>query len=38
MRFNIKLNLEKCTFGVPRCKLLGYIITQHGIEANPDKI
>jgi hypothetical protein len=36
--FNIKLNLEKCTFGVPRGKLLGYIITKHGIEANLDKI
>jgi hypothetical protein len=36
--FNIKLNLEKCTFGVPRGKLLGYIITKHNIEANPNKI
>jgi hypothetical protein len=36
--FNIKLNLEKCTFGSPRGKLLGYIIIEHGIEANPDKI
>jgi hypothetical protein len=27
MRFNIKLNLEKCIFGVPQGKLLGYIIT-----------
>jgi hypothetical protein len=26
-RFNIRLNQEKCTFGVPRGKLLGYIIT-----------
>jgi hypothetical protein len=32
------LNLEKCTFGVPRGKLLGYIITKHSIEANPNKI
>jgi hypothetical protein len=30
--------LEKCTFGVPRGKLLGYIITECGIEANPNKI
>jgi hypothetical protein len=37
-RFNIKLNLEKYTFEVPRGKLLGYILTKHGIEANPDKI
>jgi hypothetical protein len=32
------LNPNKCTFGVPWGKLLGYIITKHGIEANPDKI
>jgi hypothetical protein len=37
-RFNIKLNLEKCTFGVSQGKLLGYIITKRDIEANPDKI
>jgi hypothetical protein len=36
-RFNIRLNPKKCTFGVPRGKLLGYIITKRGIEANPDK-
>jgi hypothetical protein len=38
MHFNITLNPEKCTFGVHRGKLLGYIITKRGIEANPDKI
>jgi hypothetical protein len=37
-RVNIKLYSEKCTFGVPRGKLLGYIITEHGIEANSNKI
>jgi hypothetical protein len=37
-RFNFKLNPEKWTFGVPRGKLLGYIITKRSIEANPDKI
>jgi hypothetical protein len=36
--FNIKLNPEKCTFGVPQGKLLEYIITKHDIEANLDKI
>jgi hypothetical protein len=35
--FNIKLNPEKCTFGVPRGKLMD-IITERGIEINPDKI
>jgi hypothetical protein len=37
-RFNIKLNPIKCTFRVPRGKLLSYIITKCHIEANPDKI
>jgi hypothetical protein len=34
----MKLNPEKCTFGVPARKLLDYIISQRGIEANPLKI
>jgi hypothetical protein len=34
----VKLNLEKCVFGVPRGMLLGYIVSQRGIEANPEKI
>jgi hypothetical protein len=36
--FNIRLNLGKCTFGVPHGKSLGYSITKCGIEANPNKI
>jgi hypothetical protein len=35
---NIKLNPEKCVFGVPRGMLLGFIVSKHGIEANPEKI
>ena len=35
---NIKLNPEKCVFGVPRGMLLGFIISKHGIEASPEKI
>jgi hypothetical protein len=35
---SIKLNPEKCTFRVPQGKLLGYIIIEWGIKANPDKI
>jgi hypothetical protein len=34
----VKLNLEKCVFGVPRGMLLGYIVFQRGIEANPEKV
>jgi hypothetical protein len=35
---NIKLNPEKCVFGVPRGMLLGFIISELGIKANPEKI
>jgi hypothetical protein len=35
---NIKLNPEKCVFGVPRGMLLGFIVSKHGIEANLEKI
>jgi hypothetical protein len=34
----MKLNPEKCTFGMPAGQLLGYIVSQRGIEANPSKI
>ena len=34
----IKLNPEKCTFGVPSGMLLGYVVSERGIEANPTKI
>ena len=37
-RFNIRLNPEKCVFGVPKGRLLGYIVSERGIEANPKKI
>jgi hypothetical protein len=35
---NIKLNPEKCVFGIPRGMLLNFIISKRGIEANPEKI
>src|SRR3954466_1586483 len=34
----MKLNPAECTFGVPVGKLLGYIVSERGIEANPEKI
>jgi hypothetical protein len=34
----VKLNPEKCVFGVPRGMLLGYIVFQRGIEAKPKKV
>jgi hypothetical protein len=33
----VKLNPEKCVFGVPRGMLLGYIVSQRGIEPNLEK-
>lgn len=33
-RYNIKLSLEKCMFGVPSRKLVVIIASQHGIEFN----
>ena len=37
-RFRWKLNPKKCVFGVPSGKLLGFIVSNRGIEANPTKI
>lgn len=36
--FSIKLNPDKCTFGVPSGKLLGYLVSDQGIKANPEKV
>ncbi|RDX79463.1 Retrovirus-related Pol polyprotein from transposon 17.6, partial [Mucuna pruriens] len=33
----LRLNLEKCSFGVQAGRFLGYMLTERGIEANPDK-
>jgi hypothetical protein len=35
---SVKLNPKKCVFGVPRGMLLGFIVSERGIEANPKKI
>src|SRR3954454_9658479 len=32
------LNPAKCVFGVPAGKLLGFLVSHRGIEANPEKI
>jgi hypothetical protein len=37
-RCRMKLNPEKCTFGVLAGQFLGYIVSQGGIEANPSNI
>ncbi|KAK4390070.1 Retrovirus-related Pol polyprotein from transposon.6 [Sesamum angolense] len=36
--FSMKLNPAKCTFGVRGGRFLGYMISERGIEANPEKI
>jgi hypothetical protein len=34
----VKLNPEKCVFAVPLNMLLGFIVSQRGIEPNPKKV
>ena len=36
--YNLKLNPGKCAFGMTAGKFLGFLVSQRGIEANPDKI
>ncbi|RDX78446.1 Retrovirus-related Pol polyprotein from transposon 17.6, partial [Mucuna pruriens] len=36
-RHQLRLNPEKCSFGVQAGRFLGYMLTERGIEANPEK-
>ena len=36
--YNMKLNPNKCAFGVIAGKFLGFMVSQRGIEVNPKKI
>jgi hypothetical protein len=36
--FKMMLNSEKCTFGVPSGKLLGYMVSRCGIDPNPENV
>jgi len=36
-KYRLKLNPEKCVFGVEAGKFLGFLLTERGIEVNPDK-
>ena len=36
-QYNLRLNLENCVFGIDCGKFLGLMLTQRGIEANPEK-
>ena len=35
--YKMMLNPAKCVFGVPTSKLLGFLVSNRGIEANPKK-
>jgi len=37
-KFKLKLNPAKCTFNMKFGKLLGFIVSQKGIEVDPDKV
>jgi len=36
-KYKLKLNPEKCEFRVEAGKFLGFLLTERGIEANPEK-
>ena len=36
--YNMKLNPSKCVFGVTARKFLGFMVSQRGIEINPEKV
>ncbi|XP_027905968.1 uncharacterized protein LOC114165580 [Vigna unguiculata] len=36
-KYQLRLSPEKCVFGVKAGKFLGFMLTERGIEANPDK-
>jgi hypothetical protein len=37
-RYDLKMNPRKCAFGVSAGKFLGFVIHEHGIEIDPDRI
>jgi hypothetical protein len=37
-KVDLRLNPKKCVFGVPSGKLLGFLVSHKGIEANPEKV
>ena len=37
-KYQLKLNPAKCSFGVKTGKLLGFIVSNRGIEIDPDKV
>ena len=37
-KYQLRLNPTKCTFRVKSGKLLGFIVSQRGIEVDPEKV
>ena len=37
-KYKMRLNPSKCVFGVASGKFLGFMVSQRGIEANPEKV
>ena len=37
-QYKMKLNPSKCAFGVASRKFLGFMVSQRGIEANPENV
>ena len=37
-KYKIRLNPSKCTFGMKSGKLLGFLVSERGIEVDPDKV
>ena len=37
-KFQLRLNPNKCTFGVRSGKLLGFVVSERGIEVDPAKV
>ena len=37
-KYKMKLNPRKCVFGIKFGKFLGYLVSQRGIDANPEKV
>ncbi|PKI18406.1 hypothetical protein CRG98_049320, partial [Punica granatum] len=36
--YKLRLNQAKCTFGARSGKLLGFVVSERGIEVDPDKV
>ena len=36
--YDMKFNPSKCVFGVALGKILGFMVSQHGVETNLDKV